>query len=899
MRLDRFLDEFWNDADRGQVRPLADYQARYPDLTDAIADEYALYLSVRASARPGSGESGETQSSPLAALATESTPHRIERYEVVGKLAEGGMGTLFRAHDPTLGREVVLKTVRSGLSSDVRALTRFRREVRIAGRLEHPHLCPVLDVLRVDNRVWVVMPLLRGTTLAEHLQQALHRRDDSPPWMHLGIGERASASATPPSNTPTETEGLPAVLLLVERISLAVHAAHEAGIVHRDLKPSNVMVQPDGTPVIMDFGLATRPGEETSITLPGQAPGTPAYMAPEQLDGMPGAVDRRTDVYALGVLLYEVLTLHRPYAAGTLAGLSAAIRRGEPVPPRKLVSAMPRDLEAVVLRAMAVESRCRYPTAEALARDIANVRLLRPTEARPMSLAGRVMRRARRNRTAAALASITLVALGGAIVMWRSADRAVAMAARMAPDARVGRLERLKNELLRIDATETNSARTMMIGESSSVRRDRVARERRQTDGLKFRRSALVLVDLLAAWGVHLDAGSSEANATAVGKLEPEERAWVLHVLFAFTKHACIAVQALAATESNARGTGEAEPRIAIAWRAVVELLDRLPDLVVGAAAVHAADALPDVREEVITRLLDLRLPSTTAAELEFLSWLVDQQPAGGRDASRQVLVDALRRHPGSFWLRYRRGQLALITGERAEAVLQFEIAQALQPRSFGTLINLGLAYDLAGVPARAAPILEQALTLDPESVLALSNLAGLRRDQGNLPEAERLFRKALDLAPEDAAVRIVLGLTVRDQAVAAGQQERFAEAIALFEQAARDAHENWEGSYRLGESLQMLGKHEEAIAAFVRGLEAYPQGIDLRVSMAESLWDLGRHREALDVLAGLVADRPDASAGFDLLATYVAECPDPDLAGEFRDKLETARKARPAARKK
>ncbi|MEZ5962265.1 MAG: serine/threonine-protein kinase [Planctomycetota bacterium] len=420
LELERFLDEFWQHVDQGCVQPLAAYQTRYPEAADAIAREYALYQDAHVDLLP------EDEPYPTAPGDTEdaSAPCTIGRYQVSGRLARGGMSTLLRARDPELGREVVLKTLKPQLADDPRALARFEREARLAGQLEHPYVCPVLDVLHAGSTTYVVLPLLKGATLDQFVTRARTRGEAAEGlWALLAAGDSGlePSSRNPTPFWRTETSHLPAVLLLLERVAHGVHAAHEAGIVHRDLKPSNIMVQRDGTPVVLDFGLATRAGEGTSITLPGDVLGTPAYMAPEQLDGRPDAIDRRTDVHALGVILYELLTLARPYDGDTEQALFVAIRRGEPVSPRRRNPTLTRDLEAVCVRAMAPEPSRRYATAEAFAHDLANVRLLRRTTATPVGATSRLLRRARRNPLATSLTGAALLML--AALVWSRIDR--------------------------------------------------------------------------------------------------------------------------------------------------------------------------------------------------------------------------------------------------------------------------------------------------------------------------------------------------------------------------------------------------------------------------------------------------------------------------------------------
>jgi serine/threonine protein kinase len=365
-------------------------------------------------------------------------PSRIGRYEVVETLGQGGMGAILRGRDPDLGRVVVLKTLRPSLEANPKAVERLRREARIAGRLEHPGICGVLDVVADGGREYVVLPYIEGESLARVLDRA---RD----LAAAGGSVEAGWSAFPRSSVESDagvagtdsaagsamaekavgdpkSGDLRGILRLLEKVAHAAHCAHEAGIVHRDLKPANIIVRPSGEPVVLDFGLALDTSSASlRLTEEGDVLGTPIYMAPEQVEGRLGAIDRRTDVYALGVILYEALTMKVPFEARSRAALFQRILRGEPTPPRRLNSAVPRDLEAVCLKAMAAEATRRYASTLEMAEDLRRVRTLRPTLAKPPSAMGRVWRRVRRSplvTAAAALCVLLVVALAVVASRW-------------------------------------------------------------------------------------------------------------------------------------------------------------------------------------------------------------------------------------------------------------------------------------------------------------------------------------------------------------------------------------------------------------------------------------------------------------------------------------------------
>ncbi|MBL8859006.1 MAG: SUMF1/EgtB/PvdO family nonheme iron enzyme [Planctomycetes bacterium] len=343
------------------------------------------------------------------------------------ELGRGAQGVVFLAEDKTLHRKVALKLLSgSGMDSEI-VRNRFRREGQLTSRFEHPGICGVHDAGEVDGVPYIAMQYVRGTTLAALVEQAQK-------GAAAGPDEHGRSSDTITIVGGDSKGGLEDVLRLVERAARALHVAHEAGLVHRDIKPANIMVTQDGHPVLLDFGLARDLGVEgQTLTQSGQIMGTPAYLAPEQIVPARGAVDRRTDVYALGVTLYECLTLRRPFESTTWDQLFHEILDGAQSNPGKLNPRIPKDLRTVVEVAMDRDPARRYPTAEALAEDLRRVRSFEPIQAKADGTFTRMRKWSRRNpgraASAAAVALFVLVALGS--IGWRLIERSRALQAHL------------------------------------------------------------------------------------------------------------------------------------------------------------------------------------------------------------------------------------------------------------------------------------------------------------------------------------------------------------------------------------------------------------------------------------------------------------------------------------
>jgi WD40 repeat protein/predicted Ser/Thr protein kinase len=379
-----FVEQYLRDRRDGQRPPLTHYLARFPDQAEAIAREYL---------RLQDAETGDPAHPPLA----DPEPATIGRYRVLRELGRGGQGAVLLAEDTRLGRRVALKILPSylGLVSEDR-LRRFRREAELVAKLEHPGICPIYEADLDGGVPFIVMRYVEGETLASLLKERRDRNEQ-------------------PRGAPAIHE----VARWAERLARALHAAHEAGVIHRDVKPSNIVITPEREPVILDFGLARPevPVEDT-VTLTGTAYGTLPYMSPEQIEGPAADLDRRADVYSLGVVLYEALTLARPFSGRTPHELQGKILAGSSTPPQQVNPTIPRDLRIVVETALERDRGRRYPTALELAEDLRRFREYEPIRARPLDLRLRFLRWMQRHPIASSSVAVLGIALVVVSVFW-------------------------------------------------------------------------------------------------------------------------------------------------------------------------------------------------------------------------------------------------------------------------------------------------------------------------------------------------------------------------------------------------------------------------------------------------------------------------------------------------
>jgi serine/threonine protein kinase len=285
----------------------------------------------------------------------------FDDYELLGEIARGGMGVVYRARQKGLNRLVALKMILAGPLATADDLSRFRTEAEAAARLRHPNIVAVHEVGVVDGQAFFSMQFIEGRTLAQRLTEG-------------SVPGRTAAG-------------------YVRQIARAVHYAHGQGILHRDLKPSNILIDDDDQPHVTDFGLAKRlDAGDSALTRTGAVLGTPSYMAPEQAAGKVKELGPGCDVYGLGAVLYELLTGRPPFRSDTPFDTVRHVLETEPVPLRLLNPKVDRDLETICLKCLEKDPRRRYADADALAVDLQRYLDGEPIQARSYNLLARVTR---------------------------------------------------------------------------------------------------------------------------------------------------------------------------------------------------------------------------------------------------------------------------------------------------------------------------------------------------------------------------------------------------------------------------------------------------------------------------------------------------------------------------
>jgi serine/threonine protein kinase/tetratricopeptide (TPR) repeat protein len=454
--LDLIYNEMVLREEHGDPPRLDEYVSRFPHLAAQLALQFRIDPGIEILPAPHGLEKKRAVPA-FARPARVPTTWTFTGYELLEELGRGGMGVVYKARQLGLNRLVALKMVLADAGTDPRRLGRFRTEAEAAARLQHPNIVQVYEVGEQEGWLFFSLELVEGGSLAEHI------------------------GGTPQPPGPSAE--------LVETLARTMHVVHQAGVVHRDLKPANILLQPRATkntkshkkeaedrqggvgsgfrdfscfswpffPKITDFGLAKLLDEDVNRTKTGTSLGTPRYMAPEQTSAGTQPVSPAVDVYALGTILYELLTGQPPFNGATPLDTLEQVRTREPVPPSRLQPKVPRELETICLKCLEKEPYRRYATAEALADDLRRFRDGKSVLARPASAWERGRKWARRHPTLAAVAAgvglAVLAALGG--IVWHDVrvERALDSERRNFREARAA-LEQLIDQVSTTDLAE-------------------------------------------------------------------------------------------------------------------------------------------------------------------------------------------------------------------------------------------------------------------------------------------------------------------------------------------------------------------------------------------------------------------------------------------------------------
>jgi serine/threonine protein kinase/tetratricopeptide (TPR) repeat protein len=880
-------DDFLQRHRRGERPAPSEYAARHPELAGQIRELFPALLMMedvrpqpRTAADGGPGAGGP--------------PLRLGEYRIVREIGRGGMGVVYEAFQESLGRRVALKVLPPGALGDARQVQRFQREARAAARLHHSNIVPVFAVGEQQGTHFYVMQYIEGRPLNDVLAELRRLRDqaDRPPSpaavdppaaeappsagdpcsvrvaraLLQGLAPPASQAdgraadpgepappdqaASPPSSAPPSSSNplsdpqrpfAKSVAQFGVQVAEALEYAAGQGVLHRDVKPSNLLLDVFGTAWLTDFGLAKATGTP-DLTRPGHLLGTLRYLAPERFAGR---ADVRSDVYALGLTLYEMLALRPAFDAADQAELVRQVSAGEAPRLDRLEPQLPRDLVTIVHKAMAREPAERYQSAAALAEDLRRFLDDRSILARRAGLAEQAWRWCRRNPMMTSLLGALVVLAGLAAGFWWSYDRQKTERRGRARQAVESGLEQamdllrqrrrpeaatfLEQAQARVDEADSEALRRRLAQAWADL--DLVAR----LEGIWLERPRLLgggLPD--RAVGDKYAAVFTDAGLDLAG----DEKAVAARIhASAVRAPMVVALEDWAGTTADKewqarllRVARRADP--GSTWR------DRLRDPAVwkdrGALERLAAEA--PVAE----------LPPQTVNFLGQLlaRYLVDSEP---------LLRKAQRAHPGDFWANYNLGFRLWAKLKPQEAVGFLRVAVAMRPES-AVYTRLGEALRAAGHHEEAVAAQRRALELEDKDGETHCLLAMALQGAGKPKEALAALRRAVERAPDNGWVRLHLGKALWD----AGDAE---EAIRAYRKAAELSPGFYMTHYNLGVTLLALGQTDEAVKALRKGAAGRPPLAEPHYRLGVALqargdWDeaIAAYREAGKLSSRLTA---------------------------------------------
>jgi serine/threonine-protein kinase len=718
----------------------------------------------------------------------------IPGYEVEAVLGRGGMGVVFRARHVGLNRLVALKMVVGGAYARPQELARFLREAEAEASLRHPHIVQVHDIGEHEGRPYFTMEYVEGGSLAEKL---------------AGTPQPARQAAA-----------------LLATLAEAVQVAHQGGIVHRDLKPANILLTADGTPKITDFGLARRLQGEAGITQSGVPVGTPSYMAPEQARGKKDAIGPAVDIYALGAILYELLTGRPPFRSESSAETVLQVIYQEPAAPSQLNAKVPRDLETICLKCLNKEPGRRYASATALADDLKRFGEGRPIHARPLGWGGRVWRWGRRNPAAAALLGatglFTLVLLGGGLSLAvQQANRRQAVEADLRAVADLQQRARWAD----VRGVLQRAAARLEGGGPGDLRRriDQAGRDLDLVIELDRIRLNRATSGDLAYFKTRADRQYMTAfENSGLAKVQDSTDVVAARVKASAVKMALNAALddwAVCAADKSRRDwlltiTRQADPDPQ-GWR------DRIRD----PASWEDPAALQELARTV----------PVSGQSVPLLLALGERLGAAGDDA-RPFLQQVQTENPADFWANLILGDALLATAP-GEAGGYYRAALASRPGAAVAYTALGDALNAQGLRAKAIEYYRRAVRIDPHYARGHTNLGNILNDTGRMDEAIAFYRRALEADPNYAWAHLALANTLRDA-------HRMDEALEHFRRhhALDPTNPYVEDLLRADRVRQ--GRGEEVRLEWKKALEADPPGHGAWFGYAELCLFLGHEEE-------------------------------------------------------
>lgn len=845
-RLALVLDEYMSELESTGLPPDVERLAvEHPDLAEELRS-YADSLQVLHQMTTGlRSESAQPQAS-----AETGRAKRLGDYEIIREVGRGGMGVVYEARQLSLNRLVALKVLPFAAMLDERQIARFRTEAQAAAQLHHPNIVPVHAVGQERGVHYFAMQFIAGQSLEHAIDELRGYAMPTDPTISYSrasaavkVAERERDTAIDSAfSTRVSTHSRTychSVARLMLQAADAVDHAHQLGVIHRDVKPSNLLLDRSGKLWITDFGLA-RIQSDSGVTISGDIVGTIRYMSPEQAAGNSALVDARTDVYALGATLYELLTLRPAHVGNGREEILRQIEAIEPASPRSLNPAVPFDLETITLRALAKARDERYPTARALAEDLRRFLNGEPTEARRPTPIDRAAKWALRHRKIVALAAtflvvLTCVSATSALMIAQGEQRTKdALAASEANRRRaeehyqqarqvVDRFGGIANELSRLPGAEP--LRRTLLNDTLEYYRQFVARAAGDEK---------LAAEMAGAY--HKAAVIAEAIGDRQDALEFCDRSLRLFAELTAKSPDDETLQARQANAYNSLGlllgaTGKSQKALE-AYARAIQLQQSIADRRPGAAQPEQSLAETYSNLGLLQGQLGDKNAArkSLAAAIRLFKQLLEEEP---RDVDLRHTL-AIGYNNLSFVDRGDDWNDSEISCRRAIALLDELVAEnssrlafrsdlALCQNNLGSILGHREDWEAACESYRKAIELQRQLTRQAGAVVlyrrdlavSLNNLAQAQQALGNLDAAIKSFAAAEEIAlqladdyPHEITFHSFAGVVLNNRASALETSGKAAEAIAVYEAAIEHQRSAFDEAPQVIEYREFLSKH-------------------------------------------------------------------------------------------